>query len=46
MDFVFRFFVLFLITSVTLFAASERWAKYNTWLMAAYLLAAGLVFVV
>lgn len=46
MDFVFRFFVLLLITSVTLFAASERWVKYNTWLMAAFLLVAGLVFIV
>lgn len=46
MDFVFRFSVLLIIMSVTLFAASERWAKYNTWLMAAFLFVAGFVFIV
>ncbi len=46
MDFVIRFFILTLITAVTLFVASEKWAKYNVWLMIVFMVVAGLIFIV
>lgn len=46
MDFVIRFCILAFITSASLFCASEKWKKYNTWLMVAYLIVTGLIFIV
>ncbi len=46
MDFVIRFFILSLITVATLFAASEKWVKYNSWLMIAFVIVAGLIFII
>ena len=38
MDFAIRFLILSLITAVTLFVASEKWAKHNAWFMIAFIL--------
>lgn len=46
MDFAIRFLILSLITAVTLFVASEKWAKHNAWLMIAFIIMAGLLFIV
>lgn len=45
MAFVIRFSVLALLTAAALLAARESWARYNTWLMAVFLAAAGLIFI-
>lgn len=45
MDFVIRFFALTVITVVTISVASEKWAKYNIWLMIVFMTVAGIIFI-
>ena len=44
MDYIVRFSALVIMTFLLLFFATDKWAKYNTWLMAGYMLAAGAIF--
>lgn len=45
MAFIIRFSILTTITAITLFTASEKWARYNVWLMIAFVIVAGLIFI-
>lgn len=44
MDYIVRFSALVIMTFLLLFFATDNWVKYNTWLMAGYMLAAGAIF--
>lgn len=45
MDFLIRFLILTLTTIIALSASTERWAKYNVWLMIGFILVAGVIFI-
>lgn len=46
MNFIIRFLILAVVTAGILALANEKWARFNSWLMAGYLVVAGIIFIV